>query len=194
MKDNGTKSFQIGETHMENGESSYRRFLSGDEAAFDEVVKLYLDSLIFFINRYVGDYMAAEDLAVDTLLELVIHPHRYDFKRSLKTYLFAIGKNKAFNYLKRHRRVEYTEKADDFSDLASLEDSVLADERSRALSHALDKLPDDMRLCLHLIYFEELSYKDAAVVMKKSVKQIDNLLFRAKNQLRQMLPGDDFRT
>ncbi|MGM9637651.1 MAG: RNA polymerase sigma factor [Eubacteriales bacterium] len=178
---------------MENGESSYRRFLNGDETAFDEVVKLYLDSLIFFINRYVGDVMAAEDLAVDTLLELVIHPHRYDFKRSLKTYLFAIGKNKAFNYLKRHRRVEYTEKSDDFADLASLEDSVLANERSRELSHALDKLPDDMRICLHLIYFEELSYKDAAVVMKKSVKQIDNLLYRAKNQLRQMLPGDDFR-
>lgn len=178
---------------MENGESSYRRFLDGDETAFDEVVRLYLDSLIFFINRIVSDTMASEDLAIDSLLELVIHPHRYDFKRSLKTYLFAIGKNKAFNYLKRHRRVEYTENPDAFADLASLEDSVLVDEQSRAVNRALSTLPDEMRLCVHLIYFENLSYKDAAVVMKKSPKQIDNLLYRAKNQLRRILETEDFR-
>lgn len=185
---------------MVNGESSYRRFLDGEESAFDEVVKLYLDNLIFFINRYVGDTMASEDLAIDTLTELVIHPHRYDFKRPLKTYLFAIGKNKAINYLKRHRRVEYTENSDYFADLDSLEDSVLADEQQRAVNRALDSLPDDMRICVHLIYFENLSYKDAASVMKKNVKQIDNLLYRAKNRLRQMLstentrPSEHFRT
>ncbi|MGM9681914.1 MAG: RNA polymerase sigma factor [Eubacteriales bacterium] len=178
---------------MENGESSYRRFLDGEESAFDEVVKLYLDNLIFFINRYVGDTMSAEDLAIDTLTELVIHPHRYDFKRPLKTYLFAIGKNKAINYLKRHRRVEYTENPDSFADLASLENSVLADERQRAVNRALDRLPDDMRICVHLIYFENLSYKDAASVMKKNVKQIDNLLYRAKNRLRQMLSTENIR-
>ena len=35
---------------MDNGACSYRRFLDGDEEAFDEIVKEYFDSLVFFIN------------------------------------------------------------------------------------------------------------------------------------------------
>jgi len=32
---------------MNNGESSYRRYLEGDDNAFEDVVRLYLDSLVF---------------------------------------------------------------------------------------------------------------------------------------------------
>ena len=38
---------------MDNGASSYRRYLDGDEAAFDDILRLYRDNLTFFINRYV---------------------------------------------------------------------------------------------------------------------------------------------
>ena len=44
-----------------------------------------------------------------------------------------------------------------------------------------------MRLAVHLVYFEELSYEEAARVMKKNKKQIDNLLYRAKSLLRSEL-------
>lgn len=33
---------------MDNGASSYRRFLEGDQSAFDEILILYKDHLIFF--------------------------------------------------------------------------------------------------------------------------------------------------
>jgi len=44
-----------------------------------------------------------------------------------------------------------------------------------------------MREVIHLIYFENLSYEEAAKVMKKNKKQIDNLLYRAKSALRTIL-------
>ena len=40
---------------MDNGASSYRRYLNGDNSAFDEIIKDYFDSLVFFIDRYVHD-------------------------------------------------------------------------------------------------------------------------------------------
>lgn len=128
---------------MDNGASSYRRFLEGDESAFDEILDLYRENLIFFINRFVRDPAAAEDLAIDAFLELLVHKNRYNFKTSLKTYLFMIGR-----------------------------------------SRALDTLPEEMRAAVHLVYFEGLSYEDTAKVMKKNKKQVDNLLYRAKNMLR----------
>lgn len=50
--------------------------------------------------------------------------------------------------------------------------------------------PDDMRVVIHLIYFEDLSYDEAGKVMKKSRKQVDNLLYRAKKELRIILGKD----
>ena len=47
---------------MDNGASSYRRFLEGDESAFDEIMKELFDGLVFFIDRYVHDIHAAEDI------------------------------------------------------------------------------------------------------------------------------------
>lgn len=47
---------------MDNGASSYRRFLDGDESAFDEIMKELFHSLVFFIDRYVHEVHAAEDI------------------------------------------------------------------------------------------------------------------------------------
>ena len=88
-----------------DGESLYRRYLSGDKAAFDGIVDLYRENLIFFIARYTGDLDAAEDLSQDAFLELLLHPRRYDFRVTLKTYLFTIARNKAINYIKKQKRV-----------------------------------------------------------------------------------------
>lgn len=53
---------------MDNGASSYRRFLDGDESAFNEIMEELFRSLVFFINGYVHDIHAAEDIAIDAFL------------------------------------------------------------------------------------------------------------------------------
>lgn len=172
---------------MFNGESSYRRFLNGEESAFDEIMRQYRDSLTFFINRYVNDYDAAEDIAVDVFMYIIVHPNRYNFKVSLKTYLFMLGKSRALDYLRKRKRLREISLNNFESDSYEFESLVISNERQRVLSSELQKLPDDMRIALHLVYFEELSYKEAAAVMKKSVKQVDNLIYRGKKVLSENL-------
>ncbi len=174
---------------MDNGASSYRRFLSGDEGAFEEIVKDYRDSLTFFINSIVHDAAAAEDIAIDVFTYLVVHPERYNQKTSLKTYLFMLGRSRAIDHLRRRLRQKETaiDEVQQLADSTCLEEAVLADERSRAVNRALGELPDDMHTAVHLIYFEQLSYREAAAVMKKSTKQVDNLVYRAKARLRTAL-------
>ena len=177
---------------MDNGASSYRRFLDGDDSAFDEIMEEVFYSLVFFINRYVRDVHAAEDIAIDVMSELIVHKKRYNFKVSLKTYLFMIGRSRAIDYL-RHLKVTGVETLTEIcepTDDAALEEAVLRDEKRREVDAAVAKLPHDMRVAVHLIYFEDMTYKEAAKVMKKSAKQIDNLLYRAKKELRAIL-GED---
>ena len=185
--------FSQGGINLDNGATHYRRFLEGDETAFDAILELYFDNLTFFINRYVHDLPTAEDLAIDTMLELMVHTHRYNFSASLKTYLFTIGRNKALSWLRRHRRVVYVEPealCEQGSDLHDLEDAILQSERERVVSAALGQLPQDLREAVHLVYFEGMSYDEAGRVMKKNRKQIDNLLYRAKDKLRTIIGKD----
>ena len=175
---------------MDNGASSYRRFLSGDESAFDLIMEELFYPLVFFIDRYVQDVHTAEDIAMDVFSELIVHRHRYHFKVSLKTYLFMLGRSRALDCL-RHRKVmntvELSEAVQVDDGSPALEELVLTDERKRAENDALAQLPEQLRTAVHLIYFENLSYEEAAKVMKKNRKQVDNLLYRAKKELRIIL-------
>ena len=178
---------------MDNGASSYRRFLNGDESAFDEIMKELFRGLVFFIDGYVHDIHAAEDIAIDAFSDLIVHKHRYNFKVTLKTYLFMVGRSRALDYLKHRRVVEVVELSEACNlqgDEKTLEETVLADERKRAVNIAVTKLPEDMRAVVHLIYFEDMTYEEAAKVMKKNRKQVDNLLYRAKKELRIILGKD----
>ena len=103
---------------MDNGAGSYHRFLDGDDSAFDEILDLYRESLIFFINRFVHNPAAAEDLAIDVFMDLIIHKGRYNFQTSLKTYLFMIGRSRALNYLKHERKLRMVELCDAEKEIA----------------------------------------------------------------------------
>ena len=176
---------------MDNGASSYRRFLDGDESAFEDIMKELFHGLVFFIDGFVCDTHAAEDIAIDTFSDLVVHRNRYNFKVSLKTYLYMVGRSRALDYIKHRKVIDFVELSESLADeTAALEEIILADERKRKVNVALAKLPGDMRGVVHLVYFEEMTYEEAAKVMKKNRKQVDNLLYRAKKELRIVLGKD----
>ena len=130
---------------------------------------------------------AAEDIAMDAVAELFARPGRLREGVSLKTYLFTMGRSRALNYIKRRGKIVFEELPEDGGPAdfdADLEEKVLSDEKRRAVNEAVRDLPPDMRDAVWLVYFEEMSYKEAAAVMKKKEKQIDNLIFRAKRELR----------
>ena len=69
----------------------------------------------------------------------------------------------------------------------SLEEEYLKTEENLNIRRAMDKLKADYSQALWLLYFESFTYKEAAGIMKRSVKQFDNLVYRAKKALREEL-------
>ncbi len=181
---------------VESMEQNYRRFLAGEESAFDEIIDACHESLIFFIQRYVRSLDEAEDIAEDCFVELIVHPHRYNFSVSLKTYLFTVARNKAVDYVRHHAALrvtsldECTEKSAEFE---SFENEMLRDARHKAVHEAMGRLPEDQRTALHLIYFAEMSYEEAGKVMRKNRKQMENLTYRARKELRAILTEEGWR-
>lgn len=178
----------------DKGAACYRRYLNGDESGFDELLELYRENLIFFLLRFLPSVEDAEDAAEDAFVGLLLHPYREWKGASLKTYLFAIGRSKALNLLKlQKRQAAFQEGGFPLSeDAALLEDRLCQNETRRELLRALDGLAPDYREALYLLYFEELSLEEAAKVMKKSKKQIENLSYRGRKALREKLGKEEF--
>ena len=62
---------------MDNGASSYRRFLSGDKEGLAEIVREYSDGLILYINSFVQNICISEELMEDVFVEIALRKPQY---------------------------------------------------------------------------------------------------------------------
>ena len=180
---------------MDNGASSYRRFLDGDDKGLAEIVRDYSDGLILYLNGIVDNISVAEDLMEETFFKIITKKPRFNAKYTFKTWLYTIGRNTAIDYLRRNARQSDTS----FDDLENyiqdefvLETLYIMEERKIIVHRALRKLHCEYRQILWLLYFEGLSSREAAAVMKKSPRQIKNLTYRAKSALKSELDKEGF--
>jgi RNA polymerase sigma factor (sigma-70 family) len=179
---------------MDNGASSYRRFLDGDDSGLVEIIRDYKDGLMLYLNGFVGNIHTAEDLTEDVFFKLATKQPSYAGKSSFKTWLYAIGRHAAVDYIRRHARTTLSADVDAASlhDEQALERSYLREERKILVHGALRRLKPAYRQVLWLVYFEGLSHKEAAAVMKKSVHTIDTLVYRARQALKSELDQEGF--
>ena len=174
---------------MDNGASSYLRFLQGDKDAIVEIVSEYNDGLVLFLNSFIGNICLAEEMAEDVFCDLLIEKPKFNGKSSFKTWLYAIARYKTLHFLKKRAKAPEVP----IDELYSLSDEVdivknhLKNEQKIQLHTALKKISPEYSQVLYLIFFEELSNEEAAKVMDKTKKQISDLIYNAKKALKSEL-------
>ncbi len=180
---------------MDNGASSYRRFLDGDDKALAEIVRNYSDGLTLYLNGIVNNISVAEELMEETLFKIITKKPKFNAKYSFKTWLYTIGRNVAIDYL-RHNTKRSDTSFDDLEnyihDEYDLEKHYIIEEQKITVHKALKKLNTEYRQVLWLLYFEELSHTEVGIVMKKNTRQIKNLVYRAKCALKSELEKEGF--
>ncbi len=175
---------------MEYGNSSYARFLSGDDTGMEEIITEYKDGLIFYLSKLVGSLNLAEELAEDTFVLLCTKKPKNKQKSSFKTWLYTIGRNLAIDHLRRRARqktVSFDAAADVGNGAENPENGFLRDETKIIVNRTLGKLKPEYRQILWLVYFEELPYRDISQIMHKSIHATEMLASRAKQALKNEL-------
>lgn len=133
---------------MDNGASSYRRFLNGDDNGIIEIVHDFKDGLILYLNGYVKNIHVAEELAEDTFFKLMVKKPKYKKKYAFKTWLYTVGRNVAIDYIRKNSCL-LTAPPEDLEavlwDEETLEKSYLKEEQRIALHKALGILCRDHR-------------------------------------------------
>ena len=179
---------------MDNGASSYRRFLDGDRNSFTELVTEYWDGLTLYLTGFTDSFTEAEEFAEEVFLKLYADKPKFSGKSSFKTWLYAVGRNTVLNML-RKRRKTYETPLDDFyeaSDREDIEKNHIQDENKKLLYGAMENLSGDYRQVLYLVYFENFGVAETAEIMHKNQRQVYNLLYRAKAALKKNLEKEGF--
>ena len=180
---------------MDNGESSYRRFLAGDNEGLREIVCSYRAGLMLYLNSYVQNIHTAEELTEDTFFELLKKRPSFTGQSSFKTWLYAIGRNLTAKYLRKNARFSVVplESQEHLSDEESIEENYFKSEQKRMVHQALRRLKSEYRQVLFLTYFEGFTNAESAAIMKKTEKQIRDLLYHARKALKSELERRGFQ-
>lgn len=188
------KEAEGGENVNDQMTAEYYNYLKGDENALARIIEMNSDSLLYFVCPIVRDIGTAEEIVSDSFVQIAVKRRSFRGDSSLKTYLYAIARNRAVDYVRKMaRRGEILcENDETLADTATLEGMILKSERDRHLHSAMAELCEDYRTVLHLVYFEGMNASQAAEVMKKNKKQTDNLLYRAKLALKSILEKDGY--
>lgn len=170
---------------MEEDKRLYNEFILGNNDAFEQIMNKYRKNLIYFIQRIVKSFDVAEDIAQDVFVYVLINKKEYDFKYTLKTYLYTIGRSRAINYLKKEKRCVSLNL--EHQGNYEIEEIMFLNERKRNLKESINKLLSQHQLVIYLADIEELPYKEICKIMNKSMVQIKMLIYRARKNLKIIL-------
>lgn len=180
---------------MDTGASSYRRYLDGDDTGIIEIIRDYKDGLTLYINSFVDNIYTAEDLMEDTFFKVATKKPRFSGKSSFKTWLYAIARNMTLDYLRKNKKLANIPIEDLNNYIAEemdVEKEYLINEQKILLHQTMRELKSEYFQVLYLVYFEDFTNEEIAKIMKKNKRQIENLIYRAKNTLKSELEKEGF--
>ena len=171
----------------QNGLESYIRFLKGETSALEELVRTYSDSLTRFAYCYLNDSALAEDIMEESFAIFIVKRKHFNDENHLRAYLYKIARNKSIDYLRwRGREVFLSDMEEVFAN-SNTEENIIKMERDKKVYACMQKLPEQYREVLYLSFFDDFHTEEICRIMKKSNKQIYNLLARSKAALKEIL-------
>lgn len=179
---------------MKTDETLYELFWQGDEKAADELVLRHGDILTLYINGYLKDIHEAEDLMIESFALMFARKRPVSGVGSFRAYLYKTARNLAGKLKKKHRLLHIGLETLPFEIQSEVltESGIFQNERNSQLYSAMEKLKKEYQEALYLVYFEDMSYKEAGKVLNKSESQITNLVHRGKKSLKEILGKEGF--
>jgi len=163
---------------------------AGDMAAFEELVRRHQRGLFSYLYRMCRNTSDAEEMAQAAMIKAWMKLAGFRGASSFKTWLYRIGTNLCFNLRTRRKPTEELSETMAAPDRERPEQAFRQKVREDAVRTALAELPADQRAALVLSVYQDMSYREIAETLGKTVRAVDSLLFRAKTNVRKLLAKD----
>ena len=174
---------------MESDEQILARFLVGDEAAFEQLVKRYETGLRNVAFGFVRDRALAEDVAQDAFIRAYQKASTIRSTGSVKGWLYRVAINRAQDELrriKRKREVAMDETNDPFDARPDVsgESVAMSRELRQHLRQAMGDMREDYRTPLVLREVQGMTYVEIAELLSWPLGTVQTRIHRGRLELR----------
>jgi RNA polymerase sigma-70 factor (ECF subfamily) len=179
-----------------------KRCLSGDERAWDQIVKQYWRKVFNVAYKFVGRHDEAEDLSQEIFLKIFKSLSTFDRRANFQTWLISVSRNLCIDHYRSVRKERetidrdvdagaLTPAAPGPSPMAALEQR----DRVVLLRQALSALPPTLRTAVVMRDIQEHTYQEIADELDLPEGTVKSRINRGRTELaRQIrkLRGADF--
>ena len=149
----------------------------------------YRDKVFGFVRSKIYNQTEVEDIVQTVFLKVYGNLDKYDeTKASLSTWIYTITRNTVYDYLKEKRGHPVLELVDNTVDSAEEpDDSLLNQKALEELACALQKLPQNQRDIIILIYYHGKPKTEVAKILDITYGQLRYLHDKALSRLKETL-------
>lgn len=168
------------------------RVAKRDEQAFRELYEAFSKKIYAYALNQVKQPAKAEEIVADTLYDIWRNPLAFRGDSQFSTWVVGIARHKILGAYRRDRHAAEEDDIEAFEDRLESDDQssfeLLADKQRRAgVQQCLSKLPDEMRECMHLVFFEGCTLAEIAALQAVPEGTVKTRVFRARDRLRTCL-------
>jgi RNA polymerase sigma-70 factor (ECF subfamily) len=171
------------------------RFKTGDEEAFNEIVRTYQKKVYFLCYRMLETHEDAADLSQETFVRAYGALKKFDGRSGLYTWLYRIAMNLCLNQVKKPKTLslddEEAQEVEAPAEQGSPEENLRRSQIRQAISRAVEALPPRQKAVFILRTSQGLSHEEIAQTIHRSVGAVKATYFQAVRKLRVSLK--DFR-
>jgi len=180
-----------------------RRCISGDAAAWEEIVQRYNRRIYNICYRFAGSSDDAQDLTQEVFIKMYRTLNSYDVDRgAFMTWVTTITRNLLVDHFRKTKQERMTDSMDttasdhedalplseQIPDRGSSPDSrVQSRETKEAVHEALQKLSPELREAVILRDLQDLDYRDIATVLKVPEGTVKSRINRGRGELARLL-------
>jgi RNA polymerase sigma-70 factor (ECF subfamily) len=166
------------------------RCLAGDQAAWEDIVRLHRRKVFNIAYKFVGKHDLAEDLTQDIFLKLYRSLDTFDRRANFQTWLISVSRNLCIDHYRSVRKERETINRDiDPSTLTpvSRDKSAYSQlelrDRVQLLRMAMDTLPPTLRTAVLLRDIQELTYQEIADRLNVPEGTVKSRINRGRTEL-----------
>ena len=192
----GAAVFAVGVRILNPDQSIVSRCLSGDEAAWEELVRQHTRHVYALCYRFTGGAAEAQDLTQEVFLRVFRTLKSFrSAEGSFGTWLARVTRNLLIDHYRRTRQERITDPIEEQLPTLDLKgaatdqpDQALAGrEASEVLQSALQKLSPELREAVILRDLQEMEYREIAQVLDIPEGTVKSRINRGRTELGRLL-------
>lgn len=159
----------------------------GDSQAFGELMSRYESKLSRYLSRFLRSDESVTDVLQDTFIKAYVNIQSFNPEYSFSSWIYRIAHNEAVNHIKKGKSTPFSWFDPEalvpyFAEEQTTEAAVDSELLKKELDHVLGKLSPISREILILFFYEDLSYKEIALVLKIPITSVGVRINRAKKK------------